>query len=45
MAVTRSAIDRFLRTGEILTSDGAAVEGVLGGRSEAYDAYVDKKLR
>jgi enoyl-CoA hydratase len=45
MSATRSAIDRFLRTGELLSSDGAAVEGVLGGPSEAYDAYVDKKLK
>ena len=45
IAATRSAIDRFLRTSEMLGSDGAALEGVLGRRSEAIDAYVDKKLK
>jgi enoyl-CoA hydratase/carnithine racemase len=45
VAATKSAIGRFLRTGEIITSDGAAIDNVLGGRSEAYDAYVSNKLK
>jgi enoyl-CoA hydratase len=45
ISATRSAIDRLLRTSEMLGSDGAALEGALGRRSEAYDAYVEKKLK
>ena len=44
IAAPRSAIERFLRTSEMLGSDGGALEDVLGRRSEAYDAYVAKKL-
>jgi enoyl-CoA hydratase/carnithine racemase len=45
VAATKSAIGRFLRTGEIISSDGAAIDNVLGGRTEAYDAYVSDKLK
>ena len=45
VASTKSAIGRFLRTGEMITSDGAAIDNVLGGRTEAYDAYVSDKLK
>jgi enoyl-CoA hydratase/carnithine racemase len=45
VAATRSAIDRFLRTGEMIGADGSAIDGVLGGRTEAYDAYVADKLK
>jgi enoyl-CoA hydratase/carnithine racemase len=45
VAATKSAIGRFLRTGEIITSDGAAIDNVLAGRTEAYDSYVADKLK
>jgi enoyl-CoA hydratase/carnithine racemase len=45
MAATKSAIGRFLRSGESITSDGAAIDNVLAGRTEAYDAYVADKLK
>jgi len=45
LAATKSAIDRFLGTGESISSDGAAIDNVLGGRTEAYDAYVSDKLK
>jgi enoyl-CoA hydratase len=45
IATTKSAIGRFLRTGEMITSDGASIDGVLSGRTEAYDSYVAGKLK
>lgn len=45
MAATKSAIGRFLRSGESISSDGAAIDNVLAGRTEAYDAYVTGKLK
>lgn len=45
IAATRNAIGRHLRTRDIITADGAAIDTVLGGRTEAYDAYVAGKLK
>jgi enoyl-CoA hydratase len=45
MATTKSALGRFLHTGEIIGADRAAIGDVLGGRAEAYDAYVSDKLK
>jgi len=45
LAATKSAIGRFLRTGEMISSDGAAIDNVLAGRTEAYDSYVAEKLK
>jgi enoyl-CoA hydratase len=45
LAATKSAIGRLLRTGEIISSDGASIDDVLSGRNEAYDSYVADKLK
>jgi enoyl-CoA hydratase len=45
LAAIKSAIGRFLRTGEMIGSDGAAIDNVLAGRTEAYDSYVADKLK
>ena len=45
LATTKSAIGRFLRTGEMISSDGASIDDVLGGRTQTYDAYVADKLK
>jgi enoyl-CoA hydratase len=45
MATTKGAIGRFLRTGEMIHSDGGSIEDVLGGRTQSYDAYVADKLK
>jgi enoyl-CoA hydratase len=45
LAATKNAIGRLLRTGEIITSDGAAIDTVLAGRTDAYDAYVADRLK
>jgi len=45
VATTKSAIGRYLRTGETISSDGQSIDDVLGGRTETYDAYVADKLK
>jgi enoyl-CoA hydratase len=45
IATTKSAIGRFLRTGEMIASDGASIDDVLSGRTAAYDSYVAGKLK
>ena len=45
VATTKSAIGRFLRTGEMISSDGDSIDDVLGGRTQAYDEYVAGKLK
>ncbi len=45
LASTKSAIGRFLRTGEMIRSDGDSIDNVLGGRTQSYDAYVADKLK
>ena len=45
VATTKSAIGRFLRTGETISSDGDSIDDVLGGRTQAYDSYVADKLK
>jgi enoyl-CoA hydratase/carnithine racemase len=45
LAATKSAIARFLGTEAIIGSDGAAIDNVLSGRTEAYDSYVADKLK
>jgi enoyl-CoA hydratase/carnithine racemase len=45
LAATKAAIGRLLRSGEIIASDGASIDDVLGGRTEAYDSYVAGKLK
>jgi len=45
LATTKVAIGRFLRTGEMIRSDGDSIEDVLGGRTQTYDAYVADKLK
>ena len=45
LAATKSAIARFLGTEAIISSDGAAIDNVLSGRTEAYDSYVADKLK
>lgn len=45
LATTKSAIGRFLRTGEMIGSDGDSIDNVLGGRTQAYEAYVADKLK
>jgi len=45
VAATKSAIASLLRSGEMIGSDGDAIDNLLSGRTEAYDSYVADKLR
>jgi enoyl-CoA hydratase/carnithine racemase len=45
MSATKRAIAAYLRTAEIITADGGAIDAVLSGQSEAYDNYVASKLK